>query len=347
MQILRSVKQIIDTAKIKVPAAARVNSSKNNPVFKLFDTPRISDDNLPTSSVKTSTLWQEGDKVEILLGYNGDNRQEFKGFVRRVSPSVPVLIECEGYAWQLRRKQFVGTWKSIQLVDFLKILTTGTDIILSPNIPSVPLINLCIKSGNALSALEYIKKNMHLAAYFVFDVLYVGLEETQPGATINTVNYRLGWNTVRDDKLKYRLADDTNVLVKVVSGKGKNAKRPIIVVGDAGGGIITENISNIESPEQMTIIANQLLLYAKYTGYEGSITGFLQPYCNPGDTGNIIDNLYKVRTGNYFVEGIEVKFGMNGGQRIVYISRALSVPNFVALVTQNISNGIAAAIPLV
>ena len=69
----RSVKEIVDTCTLKIPALGRVND----------------DDDLPANSIATSTLWQEGDKVNVQLGYNDDNRQEFLGFVRRVTPSIP------------------------------------------------------------------------------------------------------------------------------------------------------------------------------------------------------------------------------------------------------------------
>jgi hypothetical protein len=65
----------------------------------------------------------------------------------------------------------------------------------------------------------------------------------------------------------------------------------------------------------------------------------------------LIDKKYNVRTGSYFVDGIEVIFGMNGAQRIVHITRALSVPNFAVLIGNSIGNsvaeGIASAAPLV
>ncbi|HVS92458.1 MAG TPA: hypothetical protein VHE59_10515 [Mucilaginibacter sp.] len=340
--IKRSVHEIIDTAIIKIPAVARANdvleiASTLASIAGFNGNPTKSKTgNYPDTSVESSTLWREGDPVNILLGYNGDYRQEFKGFVRRVSPTIPATIECEGYAWQLRYKQISGVWKSIKLKDLLQILIAGTDIALSPYIPDLALTNLSTHhQPNCLTMLEYLKRKCHLVAYFIFNTLYVGIEEGIPG---NTVMYRLGWNCIRDNKLKYRVANDTKVLIRVVAGKGKNAKRPITEVGDAGGSIITENIANIGGPVDMKAIANRLLSYKKYTGYEGQISGFLQPYCNPSDTVQLSDVLYKVMGGSYFVDGIEVKFGMEGARRDVHISRALSTPQFIPLQDQNSNN---------
>lgn len=303
----RSVKEIVDTAIIKVPAIGRVDANNN----------------LPNSSIATSKLFNNGDKVVIQLAYNNGFKQEFKGFVRRVTPSIPVEIECEGYAYQLRKKHLIKSWKSVSLKDFLTELISGTDIVLSPNIPVYTLTNLCINHANCLKALEYVKDKIHLAVFFQFETLYVGLEEGLKG---NAVNFRLGWNTIRDDKLKYRLAADSEVLVRLVTGKGKNHKRTLIEVGDAGGGLIERNVNNIRDMNNLQAIANDLLLQSKYTGFEGYITCFLEPYCQPSDTAAITDRLYNERGGNYFVEGIEGEFGVHikGAERKVHISRALS-----------------------
>jgi hypothetical protein len=310
-KIKRGVKEIVDTGLLKIPAVGRiVYASANQP-----------DSSLPTTSIETSKLWQEGDPITIQLGYNGDLRTEFKGFVRRVTASVPVEVQCEGYAWQLRRKRLLKSYKSVALKDFLKDLIASTDITLSPFIPDMTLTNLTINHANALKTLEYVKEKLHLSVYFQFDVLYVGLEEGVPG---NPVKFRLGWNCVRDDNLKYRLAADNEVLVRLVTGKGKNNKRTLIEVGDPGGSLITKYIANITDQATLQAIANDLLQKAKYTGYEGYISGLLQPYCQPCDTAVIIDQLYNVMGGSCFVEAAEIEFTMKGATRKVHVSRALS-----------------------
>lgn len=303
--IKRSVKEIVDTAVIKIPAIGRVNNQ----------------DDLPSNSIATSKLWKEGDTVTILLGYNNQNFQEFKGFVRRVNASIPVSIECEGFGWQLRRKRLVQSWKSVKLLEVLTELVKGTDVKLSSHIPDMTLTNLKIDHANGLKVLEYIKDHVHLSAYFVFDTLYVGLEAGLPG---NKVQHRLGWNTIRDDQLKWRLANDTKVLVHLVTGKGKNKKRTLYTAGDKDGAVVEENIACLTNPTDLQNVANDLLQRAKYTGFEGGVTCFLQPYIQLADTDAITDKLYGERGGNYFTEGTEVQFGFNtGGRRKVFLGRSL------------------------
>ena len=306
--IKRSVREIVDTAVIKIPAIGRVNTADTL------------SGNLPITSIATSTLFAEGDPVTIKLGYNKQNLQEFKGFVRRVNANIPVEVECEGYAWQLRRKRIVGNWKSILLKDFLTILVAGTDIKLSQYIPAFTLTNLKINTANGLKVLEYLRDKVHLTPFFLFDTLYVGLEETVPGSQ---VKFRLGWNTIRDNQLKWRLADDTKALVRMVAAKGKNPKRTLYTAGDADGSVIEENISFVSDPATLQAIANDALQKAKYTGFEGGVSCFLQPFIQMCDTAIIIDKIYGERGGNYFTLGTEVHFGMNAAQRKFFIGRSL------------------------
>jgi hypothetical protein len=323
VKIKRSVKDMIDTAVMKIPAFAQTQNIFA--VLPLGIPGLTSPPQNAATSIETSKFFKEGDKVTIQLGYNDKRLQEFKGFIRRVSPEIPCLIECEGYAYQLRKKPFTGSWKTVSLKEFLTELVKDTDIVLSKLIPQYTLTNICIKNGNALAALQYVQGKTHLAVFFHFETLYFGLEQAYPG---KPVEFRLGWNTRGRNNLKYRLASNDKILVRMVAGKGKNNKRVLVEVGDKGGTVFTENIAFIKDEHTLREIANGILLRYKYTGFEGAIDCFMQPFCQPGDTAIITDQPYKVRDGSYFINGIDITFGMNGGLRKVQLGRALSVPNF-------------------
>jgi hypothetical protein len=212
------------------------------------------------------------------------------------------------------------------------LLVAGTDIKLSPFIPKVPLVNLHVHPQNGLAALQKLMEHTHLTAYFLFDVLYAGTEETVTG---NKVNYRIGWNVPRTKELKYSLSESRPVLIRLVTGKGKNPKRTIVQAGDPLGTIITENIAFITDQASINAIANQLVLNSNYTGFKGALNGLLQPYCGPSDTAVLIDKMYNVLGASYFIESIEVKYTMRGALRIVHLGWALSVPQFQTLINNN------------
>jgi hypothetical protein len=60
-----------------------------------------------------------------------------------------------------------------------------------------------------------------------------------------------------------------------------------------------------------------------YKGYEGRLTGFLQPFCQPGYKATIINTLYPKLDGDYMVEETEVKFGMGGARRLVVLGPSI------------------------
>lgn len=304
LTIKKSVLILMDTATMRLPALGFI----------------IQNGQLAESSLQTATLFTEGMPVKVELGYNGNYNTEFEGFVRRVSPASPIVLEMEGYGWQLRRKNIMQSWKNTTLLEVAQELVKGTDIVLSKKIPDVKLSNFGIHNLNALAALEKLKEKLHLTAYFRGNELYMGLQQLNSRLT---VKYKLGWNTVRDDKIKYRLASDTKILVRVTK-KLKKGKQLLYEVGDKDGAINAINLNYINGESDIKTIGDNALKMAKYTGYEGGLTALLEPYCKPGDTAEIIDTRANERDGKYFITSTEVTYSTSGAKRITNIQYKLS-----------------------
>ncbi|WP_418894600.1 hypothetical protein [Limibacterium fermenti] len=64
--------------------------------------------------------------------------------------------------------------------------------------------------------------------------------------------------------------------------------------------------------------------YLSYTGYEGSITGWLVPYVEPTYSAHIHDAEYEFKTGSYYVVSVTTTFDENGGVRKVELGRKLT-----------------------
>lgn len=304
LTIKKSVLIIMDTATMRIPALGYL----------------IQNGNFEDTALQTAKLFTEGMPVKIELGYNGNYNTEFEGFVRRVSPASPIVLEMEGYGWQLRRKNIMQSWKNTTLLAVAQELVKGTDIALSDKIPDVPLQNLPMHNKNGLECLEILKDRAKCVAYFRGNELYIGLQQLNSRLT---VKYKLGWNTVRDDKLKYRLADDTRVLVRVTK-KLKKGKQLLYEVGDKDGAIHTIKLNYINGESDIKTIGDNALIMAKYTGYEGGLTALLEPYCKPGDTAEIIDTRANERDGKYFVTSTEVTYSTSGAKRIANIQYKLN-----------------------
>lgn len=298
VEVKRSIHEIGATAKITIPATARLVKEGE-----------------PKTTIETAKQFKAGDPVSISLGYGTDLQKEFQGYVKRVNFTIPVTVECEDNIYLLKRKDIKHSWKSTTLKEVLQFITSGSGISLSGLIPDVAMTNFEINSNTA-AALGIIKTNYGLAAYFDIDgVLYVGLAYVP---NLGKVKYKLRYNTIEDNDLKYRSAEDVKLKAKAINIQKDNTKVEV-EVGDDDGEIRTLFFYDIKSQDQLKKLAEEELQKYKYDGYEGKITTLLQPYALPGMTASIEDVDYQEKSGDYYIEGTHVTFGTNGARRIIDI----------------------------
>jgi len=293
--------KINQSCKIQIPISSRL-------VYK---------DKKVGESVQTATQFARGDKISVWLGYNDDIRLEFEGFIFRLNYKTPLEIECEGYEYQLRRPCETKTWASTNMKSVLQYLVSGTDIILSDNIPDINFTKFIIPANmSKLEALQLMKEKYGVTVFFMGKTLYSGLAYV---IDRGTVKYKLGYNTIKADDLKYRNADDVSLKVKAIWIKPNNTKVEA-EVGDKEGSQRTLFFYDVSSTEELKKLATEEIKKYKYSGYEGSITTFLQPFAQPGMKANISDPKYDERGGTYYITKTKVKADRNGGRRTIDIT---------------------------
>jgi hypothetical protein len=330
VKINKSIFDYVDKAVIRLPITTRI----------------VRAGEVITESVETAKQFGEGDAVNIRLGYNGQLRDEFIGFISRVNFSTPLSVECEGYSYQLRKQTYTKTFVKTQLIEILKFLVQGTDIVLDEKqIPLFVIEKLKLSGHSGTEVLELIKHISHntINIFFTGNVLYAGLlgldyKNLQDFPQKPNVTYRLGWNVIKDSNLKLRQAKNNDVTVRFVGEKKDGTKETVIVngkfhkrnhviktTGAAGISgetqiIRTHTVTDKTSLEKMAEARN---LKLSYDGYEGQITTFLQPYCEPAYRVDLVDQKYPERSGRYLVESTEVIYGTNGARRKVGIGLKL------------------------
>lgn len=321
VKITKSIFQFVDKAVINLPITARI----------------IKDGVVETASAETAKQFKEGDKVLIKLGYNGVLNEEFEGFVSRINFSEPLELECEGYSYQLRKNSYRKTFVNAELIDVLKFLIADTDIVLDKkNIPGFPIDKIVFKGENGTEALEMIKKvsDNTIRLFFTGKLLYAGLQYLQLKPT---VKYRLGWNVIKDGNLKLREAKNRDVTVHFVGEKKDGTKTKVtiknksfeaankVTIASAGstGEVLVIKSHGVHNEIAGKQIAEAKLQQLTFNGYEGKITAFGTPYCEPGYRAIIEDKKYQERGGNYIVEHTEVSYGMGGFRRVVGIGAKL------------------------
>ncbi|WP_299627750.1 late control protein [uncultured Tenacibaculum sp.] len=324
VQIVKSVDLLSDTAVIKMPASAFFDSGNKTKERKQLE-----------SEIKT------GMPVSIKLSYKDvdEEREEFKGFVKHISPKNHIVnIECEDAVYHIRKTRINKNFKKITLKEVLAHILDETNktqedanIKLGGNIPDVNFEKFAIKSKNGAQALKKIKDEYGLSIFLDDEgKLHAGLR-----MDINigkTANYHVQKNVVSHD-LKYVKKEDVELYVKVIGVQKDNTKIETIV-GEQTGEQRTLHFYNLSTEKELKGRGEAELDKLKYTGYRGDLTSFLIPYATRGMGVSITDNRYPSRNGQqegsdsnspqsksktvqYFVPKVTTSFGQNGARRKV------------------------------
>ncbi|MES2732871.1 MAG: late control protein [Bacteroidota bacterium] len=253
-----------------------------------------------------------GDPVEINLGYGEDLVTEFIGFVKRIEPNIPLKLECEDYAFVLRRKSYSKSWRNTTLKEVLNYLIEGTDIILDAKMPKVDFEKFRLDKVNGVFALEKIKEEFGLSIYFRGTTLMVGEPYTLE-TYLPAVQYEYGVNII-DSDLTFREKDDVKIKLRVV-GVTKDNKQQKVEVGDPDGELRTMHRYGITDETTLKRLGNKELEKYKYDGYEGSILTFGRPFCLHSYVADYRDPNFPSRAGKYFIDSVLITWGIGGYRR--------------------------------
>lgn len=276
--------------------------------------PNFQDEN----KVKLEKLIKVGDAVTVMLGYDDELYKEYEGYVTQIVPGAPLEIRCEDEMWMLKQVQVNKSWKSISLKEMLReILPTGTTI----ECPDIVLSPYKIDRVSVAKALEQLKEEFLLVAYFRDKKLYVGLayQEKNNGE----VNYHFQKNALMVD-LTYMRKEDIRVKVKAISMQ-HDGKSISVEVGD---GAIDEDFkagSKVIDAEQVTIhwynktkaelkvLAKEAINKLKYDGYRGAFKAKGIPRPKHSMVANLMDDKYPERVGSFFIDSIKTTYNRSTG----------------------------------
>lgn len=271
---------------------------------KLGDTAIIE---LPNIEGNLASLLKPGDAVEVKLGYDGLLVTEYTGYVVRVSPTMPVRVECLDETWKLRQQTVSMSWKSVELKDVLSYIAPDA---LLDQVPQMTLAPFRLDEVSRAEALEGINEMYGLAVYFRGPELYCGLPYGQQG--IAAEHYHFQRNCLMGD-LTYRRAEDVKVKVKAVSLLPDNTRREV-ELGDADGELHTLTYYNLTVAE-LNQQATEQMKRLRFDGYTGSFTGFGQPNPVHSAVVHLYDDVYPERAGSYYIDKVVTTYGRSGYRR--------------------------------
>lgn len=299
--VRRSVESLCDTAVIVVPATY-LNRALN---FEQY--------------------LHEGETASIDLGYNGKLRTEFEGYIKSIrTDDNSITIECEDslYLWRTELKdeqlQSVSLTALLQKVAMQVSAAQGTAYTVLCDY-QFTYKNFVISHATALDVLKKVQEETKANIYFNGGTLHIHPPYSQLSG--NTVRYDFSVN-VQSSELKYVTAKDKKIKVTIEttlpSGDVIKAE-----TGMSGGQSITRRVSASAINDLKTIADAEFNMLC-YDGYEGSLTGWLIPYCEPTDLVTLLDADYPAKTGTYYVIATEVSFSSDGGKRKVTLGKRMA-----------------------
>ncbi|MFT3750969.1 MAG: hypothetical protein QM768_21830 [Agriterribacter sp.] len=302
----RSIDQYSDSSLIKIPAVAMLKSGDNY------------------TRVQTGLQFKEGMPVDVFCGYDGNNIKRFSGFVSRINYTIPLQLECEGYSYQLRKKMGlnISHGSGVMLKTILNEIIAGTDIKLSYRIIDFKINSpVIMRNVSGTQALDWLKDRLAQTVYFNYDELYVGLRQIE---VKEDVKFRLGWNTVKDDDLKFAIDREHTEVRFQMQSRNKNGSYTKEVYDSKYSNTAVKRLYVRIEDSYMKKMVEDAKATLLNRGYEGSFTAFARPYVEPGMSVTIDDQKYKERAGSYIVNEVSGSFGESGGRQAIKIGSRLN-----------------------
>lgn len=260
-----------------------------------------------------------GDPVTIRLGYDGEFKFEWSGYVASIKPTTPLEIYCEDEMWKLKQEQISHSWESIKLKDILKFVAPQATI----NAPDVTLEPFRLDKVTKAQALAKIKEEYGLDVYFRGKTLYCGLSYGDGRGNMQ-LHFQKNLPRVSDQSgLIFKRKDDVKIKVKAISILPDNT-RVEVELGDADGEQRTLTFYNIKTKEDLKKLATERINKLKYDGYRGSLNCFGWPVCVHGATAELIDDNYIERNSKVFIDGVKTSYGPSGYRQEIELGRSAS-----------------------
>lgn len=297
VEIHRSVELLADTATIKLPA------SQYNKSLEIED------------KIK------RGDRLSIKLGYKETGLvSEFEGYLLRVATDDgSITLYAEDELFQFRKSVPNGVFKKITLKDLLQkmLASLGGGYELSCSYEWT-YDKFVFHSATAYDILRKVQEECGADIYLRGKTLHIH----PPSEGFGVERFYDFARNIEKSSLVYRRAEDKKlkVVVKALLPDGKVRE---LELGSAEGDKI-ELKSPTSDEASMRRRAETELLRRSFDGYDGSITTWLIPECQPSDTAVLRDKDYTYKDGSYFVRSVKTSMSSEGGKREITLGFRLS-----------------------
>ena len=295
--IHKSVELLADTCEIVLPAA-RLNKA-----------------------LEIEEQIKRGDEVSVSIGYKEVGiKEEFKGYLQRISTDGgSIKLFCEDDLFQFRKDLPNEELKKISLSDLLSKVVKGIGKNYKIDCSYTWVYDkFVIRDATGYDVLKKVQEECGADIYLKDGVLHIH----PPGEVVGKERFYDFAVNIEEAELSFKRAEDkkVKVVVKAIMPDGKVKE---IEVGSTGGEHV-EVKCHASDTASMKARGEAEVKRRTFDGYDGSITTWLIPECNPGDTASIHDGDYTYKDGTYFVRSVTTEFSEGGGKRKVELGYRLS-----------------------
>ena len=290
-------------------------------VLNLSDTATIE---MPGQYLNTWKMIEDkvsvGDAVTIQLGYNDELETEFTGFLKRISrDNNSLVLECEDALYLMDKMVKDAEYKEIKvktlLENILKQVDPGMKVECDYDFTYEKMV---VFKSTALDVLKKIHSDTKANIWFEGKTLHVHpVYQKQEGE--EPVIYDTEKN-VQSNELKWKDEKDRKVMIEV-KYTGSNGKVTKEEYGVSGGEKVTRYVQSSSEKDLKKAAENEYNLW-NYSGFEGSLTGWLVPVVKAGGSVRLRDK--ERPEGTYYVTGVDIEFGQSGAKRKVTLGRKLN-----------------------
>ena len=295
--IHKSVELLADTCEIVLPAA-RLNKA-----------------------LEVEEQIKRGDEVSVSIGYKEVGiKEEFKGYLQRISTDGgSIKLFCEDDLFQFRKDLPNEELKKISLSDLLSKVVKGIGKNYKVDCSYTWVYDkFVIRDATGYDVVKKVQEECGADIYLKDGVLHIH----PPGEVVGKERFYDFAVNIEEAELSFKRAEDkkVKVVVKAIMPDGKVKE---IEVGSTGGEKV-EVKCHASDTASMKARGEAEVKRRTFDGYDGSITTWLIPECNPGDTASIHDGDYTYKDGTYFVRSVTTEFSEGGGKRKVELGYRLS-----------------------
>lgn len=261
---------------------------------------------------------RRGDEVRVWLGYDGETKLRFVGYVKEVAAKTPCTITCEDEMMKLRQKSAKKkTYVNCTLAQLLDDQLEGMNIVRKES-GEVELGTLRVEASSVAGVLNELKQNYGIVSFFalVDDAPVLYSYAVFPEIRRRAGRFTEGENIISNE-LEYRRAADMQVKVRGVSIREDNS-RIEYAEGEGEERMIYRYGLSLN---QLKVAVKDELKREKWEGLQGSLTTFGEPRVEKMDAIDLVTDGTK---GRYQVKGVTISFGQRGYRQRIELKRRLA-----------------------